>query len=148
MLNSIIPRNFITLCLLSCLPLAAEPMGAGVSSGAADLLAYVLPGVVFLLSLYPHIFLYRSLKRGVEAPAHTMALLFAIVICIVFSVLTAGAVALTIDLATPKEIYLGDGFMKTDVSWQGVISAALSGLIAFLPVLQSVRLLRVLSRKT
>jgi len=77
-----------------------------------------------------------------------MAFLFAIVICIVFSVLTAGAVALTIDLATPKEIYLGDGFMKTDVSWQGVISAALSGLIAFLPVLQSVRLLRVLSRKT
>ncbi len=147
MLNSIIPRNFIVLCLLSCFPLVAEPMGAGVSSGAADLLAFVLPVSVFLLSLYPQIFLYRGLKRGVEAPARTMVLFFAIVICLVFSALTAGAVALTIDLATPNEIYMGDGFMKTDVSWQGVISAALSGLIAFLPVLQSVRMLWVLSRK-
>jgi hypothetical protein len=45
-LNSIIPRNFIALCVrsfFSIMPLAAEPMGAGVSSGAVDLLAFVLP---------------------------------------------------------------------------------------------------------
>ena len=74
-------------------------------------------------------------------------MLFAIGICVLFSALTAGAAVLTVDLATPKEIYTGDGFMKTDISWGFVISAALSGLIASLPVLQSVRMLRVLGTK-
>ncbi len=148
--KAVFPGNFTTLCLLSFfsfLPLAAEPLGAGAFSGVLDLLAFVLPLSVFLLSLLPHIFLQRRLKQGVEAAARQTVLVFAIGICVLFSALTAGAVVLTIDLATPKEIYTGDAFMKTDIAWGFVISAALSGLFAFLPVLQSVRILRVLGTK-
>ena len=148
--KAVFPGYFITLCLLSFFsvsPLSAEPLGAGAFSGVVNLLAFILPLSVLLLSIFPHIFLHRCLKRGVEVAAGKTVWLFAIGICLVFSALTAGAVVLTIDLATPKEIYTGDGFTKTDIAWGFVISAALSGFLACSPVLQSVRLLRVLGTK-
>lgn len=148
--KAVTPGKFTALCLLavfSVLPLAAEPLGAGAFSGVLDLLAFVLPLSIFLLSLFPHLFLYRRLKHGVAAADHKMVFLLTVGICVLFSALTTGAAVLTVDLATPKEIYTGDGFMKTDITWGFVISAALSGLIAFLPVVQSIRILRVLGTK-
>lgn len=148
--KAVTPGKFTALCLLvvfSVLPLAAEPLGAGAFSGILDLLALLLPLSLFLLSVFPLIFLHRRLKHGIAVAERRMVLLFATGICVLFSALTAGAAVLTVDLATPKEIYTGDGFMKTDITWGFVISAALSGLIAFLPVVQSIRILRVLGTK-
>jgi len=59
-----------------------------------------------------------------------------------FTALTAGAVVRAVDLATARDIHMADGFMKTEVSWVSVISAEVTGLIAFLPALQSISMLR------
>ena len=128
-------------------PLAAEPLGAGAFSGVLDLLALLLPLSVFLLSLFPLVFLQRRLRQGVAVAYRRTVFLLTLGIIVVFSALTAGAAILAIDLATPKEIYTGDGFTKTDISWLFVISAVLSGIIVFLPVAQSIRILRLLGRR-
>lgn len=136
----------VVLLWLWTFPLAAEPIGAGVFSGIVNLLALLLPVSILLLSVFPLIFLRRRLSQGVDAASRRAVFVTAIVIWVLFSALTAGAAVLAVDLATPKEIDMGSEFVMTEVSWGFVISAALSALIAFVPVVQAVRMIRFLHK--